>query len=672
MSKVKRHGKNNRSNIKNTEYIIISAILSGTTLYTSASFASSLTSEVGLSKNQLAVPLIEQATGISDLQAKTITALSQPEYITEYPLVEKLKMEVAPPDTLTTEALYSVANQIPLAGPVPEAASSSLAKKPATEVFPVDNVTKEALNTGNKEFPATNPLETLATTASALQQAEETPPQVEQPTPQVAQTISFSDVQGNWAQSFIIALADRDIISGYPDGTFRPNAPVTRAEFAAIISKAFPKSPVRDATKFVDVPASFWAYDAIQAADTTGFLGGYPNRSFKPKQNIPRVQALVALANGLNLSPSNEAMNFDDTSQIPEYARTLVATATANRIVVNYPNVTVLNPNQIATRADVAAFIYQSLVNAGAMAPLAASDSTSQYIAGYQPPETQAVTPETPATPPETPATIPETPATTPETPATATVTPQEIESLQSRIKSLQSLNIRPLYLVVPSITGISPSGFGLNWGQGIVGIGGVNRTRFLKSADAAAAVGIGLGDARKTVGLETLLNIYSLTNNNGKNDAFQVGSVDVKLHRALGPDLAIAAGIENLVYFGEIDTQRSGYGVISKVFRLRQSPANLFSRLYTSVGVGGGRFRSEKDIAYNRDSINVFGSLGLLIAEPLSVYADWTGQDLFLGASLAPFREIPLVITSTLQDVTGNAGDGVRLGVSVGYQFSF
>ncbi|HEY9873354.1 MAG TPA: S-layer homology domain-containing protein, partial [Candidatus Obscuribacterales bacterium] len=649
----------------NTEYIIISAILSGTTLYTTASFASSLTSEVGLSKNQLAVPPIEQATGISDLQGKTITALSQPEYITEYPLAEKLRMEVSPPDTLTTEALNTAANQLPLALPVTETGSSSLAKKPAIEAFPVDNVTKEALNTGNKQFPASNPLEMLATTASGLQQAEDATPQVVQSTPQLAQNISLSDVQGNWAQSFIMSLAERDIIRGYPDGTFRPNAPVTRAEFAAIISKAFPKSPVREATKFVDVPASSWAYDAIQAADTSGFLGGYPNRRFQPKQNIPRVQVLVALANGLNLSPSNEAINFEDGSQIPEYARTLVAAASANRIVVNYPNVTVLNPNQIATRADVAAFIYQALVNAGAMAPLAASDSTSQYIAGYQPPETQAATPETPTT-------TPESPATTPESPATATVTSQEIESLQSRIKGLQSLKIQQLYLAVPSISGISPSGFGLSWGQGIVGIGGVNRTRFLKSADAAMAVGVGLGDARKIVGLETLVNIYSLTNNSGKNDAFEVGSVDVKLHRALAPDLAIAAGVENLVYFGEIDTQRSAYGVISKVFRLRPNPANLFSRLYTSVGVGGGRFRSENDIAYNRDSINVFGSLGLLIAQPLSVYADWTGQDLFLGASLAPFREIPLVITSTLQDVTGNAGDGVRLGVSVGYQFSF
>ncbi|HEY9873289.1 MAG TPA: S-layer homology domain-containing protein, partial [Candidatus Obscuribacterales bacterium] len=497
-----------------------------------------------------------------------------------------------------------------------------------------------------------------ATTASGLQQAEDATPQVVQSTPQLAQNISLSDVQGNWAQSFIMALAERDIIRGYPDGTFRPNAPVTRAEFAAIISKAFPKSPVRDATKFVDVPASSWAYDAIEVANTSGFLTGYGNRRFNPKQKIPRVQVLVALANGLNLSPSNEAMNFEDAAQIPDYARTLVAAATENRIVVNYPNVTVLNPNQIATRADVAAFIYQALVNAGAMAPLAASDSTSQYIAGYQPPETQAATPETPAT--------------TPESPATATVTPQEIESLQSRIKGLQSLKIQQLYLAIPSISGISPSAFGLSWGQGIVGIAGVNRTRFLRSADAAATVGIGLGDARKIVGLESLLNIYSLTNNSGKNDAFQVGSVDVKLHRLLAPDLAIAAGVENLVYFGEIDTQRSGYGVISKVFRLQQNPAAWFSRLYTSVGVGGGRFRSEKDIAYNRDSINVFGSVGLLIAQPLSVYADWTGQDLFLGASLAPFREIPLVISSTLQDVTGNAGDGVRLGVSVGYQFSF
>ena len=58
-----------------------------------------------------------------------------------------------------------------------------------------------------------------------------------------AQTASFSDVSsGYWASGFIQALASRGVLSGFPDGSFRPNEPVTRAQYAAMIRQAFPQS----------------------------------------------------------------------------------------------------------------------------------------------------------------------------------------------------------------------------------------------------------------------------------------------------------------------------------------------------------------------------------------------------------------------------------------------
>ena len=68
----------------------------------------------------------------------------------------------------------------------------------------------------------------------------------------------------------------------------------------------------------------------------------------------------------------------------------------------------------------------------------------------------------------------------------------------------------------------------------------------------------------------------------------------------------------------------------------------------------------------------NVFGSVGLRVVEPVSVIADWTGQDLTLGTSIAPFRNFPLVITPAVADVTGNAGDGARFILGVGFGYSF
>ncbi len=201
-------------------------------------------------------------------------------------------------------------------------------------------------------------------------------------TPSQAQS-SFSDVQGSWAQPCITELSQRGIISGYPDGSFRPNNPVTRAEYAAMVGKAFPNaSRVRTATRFVDVSSTNWAYSAISYASQTGFLSGYPGGVFNPNQNIPRAQVLVSLASGLNYTPNQPAGAvlgiYADASAIPGYAQTGIAAATEKRMVVNYPDVRYLNPNQLASRADVSAFLCQALASTGQVA----SVIPAQYVAG--------------------------------------------------------------------------------------------------------------------------------------------------------------------------------------------------------------------------------------------------------------------------------------------------
>ena len=183
----------------------------------------------------------------------------------------------------------------------------------------------------------------------------------------VAGQIAFQDVQGYWAQPYIEALAAKNVIAGFPDGTFKPDQPVTRAQFAAIVSKAFAPTPQRKTLEFSDVSRNFWGYQAIQSAYRGGFVAGYPGGVFQPQQEIPRVQVLVSLANGLSLRADNPtALSiYADASQIPKYATAPVAAATQRQLVVNYPTPSQLNPNREATRAEVAAFVYQALVNAG-------------------------------------------------------------------------------------------------------------------------------------------------------------------------------------------------------------------------------------------------------------------------------------------------------------------
>jgi hypothetical protein len=73
-----------------------------------------------------------------------------------------------------------------------------------------------------------------------------------------------------------------------------------------------------------------------------------------------------------------------------------------------------------------------------------------------------------------------------------------------------------------------------------------------------------------------------------------------------------------------------------------------------------------------DRKTANVFGALGLQVAEPVSVTADWSGQDLFAGVSVAPARRVPLVITAGFADLTGSAGDGARFVLATGLGFRY
>jgi hypothetical protein len=462
---------------------------------------------------------------------------------------------------------------------------------------------------------------------------------------QLAQARTFPDIQGNWARSFIEVLAERGVIKGFPDGTFRPDEPVTRAQFAAMIRQAFPKTPKRPGVQFADVPPNYWGSEAIQAAYSTGFLEGYPNRVFSPEQNIPRVQVLVSLVTGLELSPPAQVATvlnttFQDAAQIPEYARNQIAAATVNQLVVNYPNLALITPNQLATRADVAAFIYQALVKQGTLPQLPPTDVASQYIVGYRPPIAQ------PPTPP-----------------------PDQTAALRQQYRLPEPPTAELLRRIFGGGSSIgTPTAFGAQSGDVFAGFSYQQRTRFTDIDDGAVALGFGLGDARRYVALETTATSYSTI----RQGFFENGGISFKAHHTFPGDVAVAVGVENVIDWGNTDAGKSVYGVATKVFRLRENSSEPLSRVTASIGVGGGRFRSESAIRRGDGTPNVFGSVGVQVAQPITLIGEWTGQDLNLGASITPFPGVPLVITPAAADVTGTAGDGTRFILGVGFGFSF
>lgn len=180
-----------------------------------------------------------------------------------------------------------------------------------------------------------------------------------------------------------------------------------------------------------------------------------------------------------------------------------------------------------------------------------------------------------------------------------------------------------------------------------------------------AAGIGVGLGDADKAVGVELS---YALETT---DDSFGEGGFNAKLHRRLGQDLSGALGWNGFLNIGRNDFEQSKYGVITKIFRTQDSLNSAFSRVAFTFGIGDGQFRSNGAIDDGDNDINVFGNVALRVVRPVSFIAEWTGQDLALGLSIAPFRNFPFVITPAVRDLAG-AGDGARFVLGAGTALRF
>lgn len=211
------------------------------------------------------------------------------------------------------------------------------------------------------------------------------------------------------------------------------------------------------------------------------------------------------------------------------------------------------------------------------------------------------------------------------------------------------------------------PTALGVDAGELFFGVAYQGRTRYTQEDDGAAVIGVGVG-SRRVVALEAAVTTYSTF----RGAPFETGGVSFKLHRELPAQTSVAVGWENAILWGDSDDDGSLYAVGSRVLNLRPDPAAPFSTGVVSLGVGNGRFRSEDDDAEGNETVNVFAAAGVRVNDPVSLVADWTGQDLNAAVSLTPLRRLPLVITAGVADITGSAGDGARLILSLGYGLAF
>lgn len=178
----------------------------------------------------------------------------------------------------------------------------------------------------------------------------------------------FADIPGNfWASAQINRLAAAGIVSGYPDRTFKPNLPVSRAEFASmsVAGLNLQSSPTILGQVYTDVPRGYWAGGSINRSYNKGLISGYPDSTYHPSEPVTRAEALTILSRALpysemTVSDAEQVLSqYRDSDQVPYWARISVARAAKGGLLQGSPNPSLINPNRNASRADVAAMLSQ-------------------------------------------------------------------------------------------------------------------------------------------------------------------------------------------------------------------------------------------------------------------------------------------------------------------------
>jgi len=171
-----------------------------------------------------------------------------------------------------------------------------------------------------------------------------------------AATPTFSDVPpSHWAYAAIQSLVNAGIVNGFPDGTFRPDAPVTRAQFVKMLLLTLGLRPGGGNTPFADVPAGSWYAPYVAAATQAGIVQGLTPTSFGPEEPVTREQLAVLLARALKLT-GTVALRFTDDARVDGWALPGVEAAVAAGYLHGFPDGS-LRPLDATTRAQAATVV---------------------------------------------------------------------------------------------------------------------------------------------------------------------------------------------------------------------------------------------------------------------------------------------------------------------------
>ncbi|MDQ6418454.1 S-layer homology domain-containing protein [Paenibacillus sp. LHD-117] len=177
-------------------------------------------------------------------------------------------------------------------------------------------------------------------------------------------TVNLSDISGHWSEANIKQAVSNGIVSGYPEGTFKPEKTVTRAEFAVMLMNALKPKGEEAALTFTDTAEiEAWAQKAVAQAVQAGWITGYEDGTFRPDAEITRAEMTAMIAKALGHSAGGgAATGFADDNDIPAWAKASVAYVKQAGIVQGKGSNT-FAPSGHATRAEAVTVLLNMLAH---------------------------------------------------------------------------------------------------------------------------------------------------------------------------------------------------------------------------------------------------------------------------------------------------------------------
>lgn len=171
--------------------------------------------------------------------------------------------------------------------------------------------------------------------------------------------LSFKDISNHWAEKDILFISSQKWIHGYQDRTFRPKNPISREEVATLLTNVL-KFDIKKDTHYTDISETRWSFPYVSTISTYGMMKGYPDQTFRPENPITRAEFAAALVRSFSLPADTNPTEEGFTDVQAHWAKDDIVKLYKSGIIKGYQDGS-FRPNQLVTRAEAASMLSRIL-----------------------------------------------------------------------------------------------------------------------------------------------------------------------------------------------------------------------------------------------------------------------------------------------------------------------